>query len=103
MKTNSKFYVVDKSNDALEFVISEKLTDDGVEYKLLRSKNDTWADPVKGEVLVTLIDDGNGYKFKWKQSEKKRIGYDELEHLYLLINHARHREDMSVYNICQYE
>jgi hypothetical protein len=96
------FYVIEQLNQSVEYVITEADTDDGTMYQLYRSLNETWSEDCRGEVLVTMIDDGNGYKFKWKQKEKKRLGYDEIEHLYLLIDYVRRIEGKTLYNICQY-
>lgn len=96
------YYVIETLGQSIEYVITEVETDDGTMYQLHRSLNDTWSEDSKGEVLVTMINDGNGYKFKWKQHEKKRLGYDEIEHLYLLIDYVRRIEGRTMYNICQY-
>jgi hypothetical protein len=96
------YYVIETLGQSVEYIITEADTDDGVMYQLHRSLNETWSEDCQGEVLVTMIDDGNGYKFKWKQKEKKRLGYDEIEHLYILINHVRRADDPTNYNICQY-
>lgn len=97
------FYVIDTLEQSVEYIITEADTDDGTMYQLHRSLNDTWSEDCQGEVLVTMINDGNGYKFKYKHAEKKRLGYDEIEHVYLLINHVRLRENAATYNVCQYE
>jgi hypothetical protein len=96
------YYVIETLGQSVEYIITEADTDDGVMYQLHRSLNETWSEDCQGEVVVTMIDDGNGYKFKWKQKEKKRLGYDEIEHLYILINHVRRADDPTNYNICQY-
>ena len=97
------YYVIEQLGQSVEYIITEADTDDGMMYQLHRSLNETWSEDYQGEVVVTMIDDGNGYKFKWKQKEKKRLGYDEIEHLYILINHVRRADDQIYYNICQYE
>ena len=96
------YYVIETLGQSVEYIITEVETDDGTMYQLHRSLNDTWSEDCKGEVLVTMINDGNGYKFKYKHAEKKRLGYDEIEYLYILINHVRKVEGQTYYNICQY-
>lgn len=96
------FYVIEQLNQSVEYVITEADTDDGTMYQLHRSLNETWSEDSKGELLVTMINDGNGYKFKYKHAEKKRLGYDEIEQLYLLIDYVRRIEGRTMYNICQY-
>ena len=95
-------YVIERLGQSVEYIITETDTDDGTMYQLHRSLNNTWSKDCQGEILVTMINDGNGYKFKWKQEERKRLGYDEIEHLYLLIDYVRRIEGRTVYNVCQY-
>jgi hypothetical protein len=98
------YYVIDTLEQSVEYIITETNTDDGTMYQLYRSMNSaTWSEDSKGELLITMINDGNGYKFKWKQHEKKRLGYDEIEHLYILMYHVRRIEGQTKYNVCQYE
>ena len=99
----SAYYVIDKLNHGLEYIITEVETDEGTMYQLHRSMNETWSEDAQGELLVTMVNDGNGYKFQYKHAEKKRLGYDEIEHLYLLINHVRKTEGRIVYDVVQYE
>mgnify|MGYP000099859759 FL=1 len=97
------YYVIDSLQQDVEYIITEADTDNGTLYQLWRSMGSIWSEDTKGELLVSLQNDGNGYNFKFKPREKKRIDYDEIEWLYLLINHVR-KEDplMAVYNVCQY-
>ena len=96
------YYVIETLGQSVEYIITETDTDDGMMYQLHRSLNETWSEDCQGELLITMINDGDGYKFKWKQNEKKRLGYDEIEHLYLLINHVRRAEGKTDYDVCQY-
>ena len=96
------YYVIEQLGQSVEYVITEVDTDDGTMYQLYRSLNETWSEDSKGELLVTMINDGNGYKFKYKHAEKKRLGYDEIEHLYLLTDYVRRMEGQTMYNVCQY-
>lgn len=97
------YYVIDSLQQDVEYIITEDDTDNGTLYQLWRSMSSTWSEDTKGELLVSIENDGNGYNFKFKPREKKRIDYDEIEWLYVLINHVR-KEDpsMTVYNVCQY-
>jgi hypothetical protein len=97
------FYIVDSLQQDVEFVITEADTDNGTLYNIWRSTGSQWSEDVKGELLVSLEDDGNGFKFKFKPREKKRIDYDEIEWLYVLLNHVRlQSKDVTIYNVCQY-
>jgi hypothetical protein len=97
------YYVIDALQQDIEFVITEADTDNGTLYQLWRSMGSTWSEEAKGELLVSLENDGNGFKYKFKPREKKRIDYDEIEWLYLLIDFVRKKDNLrSIYNICQY-
>ena len=97
------YYVIDSLQQDVEYVITEADTDDGTLYNIWRSTGSQWSEDVKGELLASLEDDGNGFKFKFKSREKKRIDYDEIEWLYILINYVRLQgKDVTIYNVCQY-
>ena len=97
------YYVIDALQQDVEFVITEVETDNGTLHQLWRSMGSTWSKEAKGELLVSLENDGNGFKYKFKPREKKRIEYDEIEWLYLLIDFVRKQDNSrSIYNICQY-
>jgi zona occludens toxin (predicted ATPase) len=97
------YYVIDALQQDVEYVITETETDNGTLHQLWRSMGSTWSEDVKGELLVSLENDGNGFKYKFKPREKKRIDYDEIEWLYLLIDFVRKQDNSrSIYNICQY-
>ena len=97
------YYVIDALQQDVEYVITEADTDNGTLYQLWRSMGSTWSEEAKGELLVSLENDGNGFEYKFKPREKKRIDYDEIEWLYLLIDFVRKQDNSrSIYNICQY-
>jgi hypothetical protein len=97
------YYVIDALQQDVEYVITETETDNGTLHQLWRSMGSTWSEDVKGELLVSLENDGNGFKYKFKPREKKRIDYDEIEWLYLLIDFVRKQDNSrSIYNVCQY-
>jgi hypothetical protein len=99
----NNYYVIEQLGQNVEYIITEGDTDDGVMYQLHRSLNETWSEDSKGELLVSLENDGNGFKYKFKPREKKRVDYDEIEWLYLLIDFVRKQDSLrSIYNVCQY-
>jgi hypothetical protein len=104
LKFMRNYYVIDALQQDVEFVITEADTDDGTLYQLWRSMSSTWSEANKGELLMSLTNDGNGFKYHFKPREKKRLDYDELEWLYILLKHVRKdNSSMIVYNICRYE
>lgn len=100
---NKKFYVIEAEEDALDYVISVEETDKGVKYTLRRSKSGHWSEHCRNEELISMLDDGNGYKFNFVPREKKRYDYEEMEYVYLIIDFIRRQDKPIIYNVCRYE
>ena len=100
---SKNYYVIDSLQHDLEYIITEDHTDEGTEYRLFRSMASQWSENAKGELLVALTDDGDGYQFKFKPREKKRLDYDEIEWVYLLTDFIRRQDNPIIYNVVQYE
>ena len=77
-----KYLILDEAGVNYFNIIVEE-TDKGVKTSIFASESGEWALHYKGELLASMIDDGNGVKFGKKI---KRVGYDEMEHIRLLIN-----------------
>lgn len=100
----SKFYVISKLEHNVEYIISVELIDEGIQYLLFRSMNDNWSEDVKGELLIKVISDGNGYKINHKTREKKHLDYDEAVHLSLLLQFiGRQENNLTLFDVMQYE
>jgi hypothetical protein len=54
------------------------------QYKLFYSNAEHWTH--KGELVLGLEDDGEGYKLIKPLDEKNRIDYSEAEELYILLS-----------------
>lgn len=63
-------------------------------HSLYYSNGDQWNEHVKGDIAMTIEDDGNGLKVKF--NEKGRIDYSEAEKLCILLKLINHP---SVYEI----
>jgi hypothetical protein len=61
----------------------------GTKLSLFTSNNELWTSHHREQLLLEMIDDGNGVKFSKKN---KKMGYDELEVLRILIN-FNHKND----------
>jgi hypothetical protein len=78
-----KFIVLSKESE-YEYDITVEKTDGGVLTTLFRSSSTIWSDSVKGEEILSMLNDGNGVKFNNKIG--KKLPYDELSELRLLLN-----------------
>lgn len=63
MKT---YQIIDKNTNITEHIIKYDIADkDGNEvYELWYSNNGHWSEGTAGKLNLTMIDDGNGFKFK---------------------------------------
>lgn len=53
-------------------------------YTLYRSNEETWYPNVKGEVIMQMVNTGNGFKFT-NQKKKNWLEYDEAVYMYILL------------------
>ena len=58
-------------------------TSEGVWHILKRSHGEGWYEHVRGEVLYSILDDGNGFKFD--QKIKKNLDYHEAFSLSVIL------------------
>ena len=93
----TKYYVTNQK-DNVEYIITEVEVATGVEFSLFRSNSDEWSDHVKNELVVSIIDTGNGFVFSNKLS--KTLDYSEAAELLILLT-AMSKVDnlMEVYKI----
>lgn len=84
------------THSSLDYVIIKNVKKNKKVYKLKRSMGDVWNSSVKGELLLTLTDNGNGFKVKHgftpRFSEVARtthvlnLGYDEFFEFKILLD-----------------
>jgi hypothetical protein len=80
MEKEPAYYVKFKDNDNIEVVI--KPTFDG--YVMHHSTSEQWSPPMRGEEIMRVSDNGDGFIFKWKET-RKRGQYDYSQASYLAI------------------
>lgn len=78
-----KYFVFDEKS-VLDFNIVVEKTKDGVKYSLFRSKLDHWSSKSRGELCLTLIDDGNGIIIN--DPIKERMSYQVFAEFYILMS-----------------
>jgi len=81
----SKTYHIGDREEKLDhdYTIVVTENDNNTTYVLSRSESSHWSEHARGEELLTLVDDGNGYKFKEKIG--RAVDYAQFAELYILI------------------
>ena len=77
-----KFMVFDQEN-VHEYNILVEETDKGVEYSLFMSDGEQWEEHAKGELILSMINNGDGVIFSKKL---KKLDYGDLFAVRLLLN-----------------
>ena len=80
--SRKKFMVFDKDN-VHEYNIVVTETSEGVDYSLFRSENEQWNLNCKGELVLSMFNDGNGLIFN---KRIKKIDYGISFAIRLLLN-----------------
>lgn len=87
--------VINTEENDLEYVIQVNDTDKGTEYVLSRSGSGCWTEQCRHEVVLTLLDDGNGVRVTPKIG--KQLDYAQLSQLQLLLQFISKHEDSKKY------
>lgn len=83
--------VINTEENDLEYVIDVVDTIKGTEYVLSRSGSSCWSEHAKHEIVLTLLDDGNGVKVQPKIG--KHLNYADFSQLQLLLRFISEYED----------
>lgn len=85
MTQNKLYLVLNPEKDNVEYTIFVPGDEDI--YVLRRSSDDCWSEHVRDEVVLTILNSGNGYKIKWEEASKsKLIDYSQAVELTILLN-----------------
>lgn len=79
-----QYLIINTSNDDIEYrirVISDSI---GTSYMMYRSKSVVWSEHVRETLVLSITDDGNGFKVEPKLG--KKLDYDVFTELYLLMS-----------------
>jgi len=80
-----------------EYDIIKTMNDEGnEEITMFRSFNDVWADGKKGEEVIKIIDDGDGYKFP-KKLFTSDVDYCLAAELYIIMTFINKTERMPLF------
>jgi hypothetical protein len=95
---NKLYLVLDQKNDNVEYTIH--VPEDEDIYVLRRSSSSTWSEDVRDEVILTILDSGNGLKLKWETKPNKVLDYSQVVELTIMLNFVNNVSRMpNKYNI----
>jgi hypothetical protein len=86
MSSKLKIYNIGdkKSKINSEYIMNVAEKENGAtEYTLCRSHSDCWSEPCRGEKILSLVDDGNGYNLD--RSLGKKVAYDVMAEFYIML------------------
>ena len=85
MTQNKVYLVLNAEKDTVDYTIFVPGDEDI--YVLRRSSDTQWSEHVRDEVVLTILNSGDGYKIKWEESSKsKLIDYSQAVELTILLN-----------------
>ena len=84
-----RHYIMDTADDSIKYYI-DQFVDDQAGHDVCRlsySYSECWNEPVRGKTILTVTNDGNGFKIKWEEKpEKNRLDYSQMRELQLVLN-----------------
>lgn len=85
LSKNKLFLVLGKDGHDVEYTIHVPADEDI--YVMRRSNSATWSDHVRDEVILTVLNSGDGYKIKWEnKSNSKLLDYSQVVELTIMLN-----------------
>jgi hypothetical protein len=84
-----RHYIIDTTDDSVKYYL-DRFVDDQTGHDVCRlsySKSDCWSDHVRDNTILTVINDGNGFKIKWEEKPKKSyLDYSQMRELQLVLS-----------------
>lgn len=84
LENDKLFLVLDETGHSVEYTIEAPSEEDV--YFMRRSRNNCWSDHVKGELILTVFDSGEGFRFKWESGKNKVLDYAQTVELNIMLN-----------------
>lgn len=78
-----------------DYDVSVELTDAGTLYTMHYSRNHYWDERLRGEKIMTILDDGDGFIVNPKFS--KTMDYAEMAELFAMLSFINSQERMGLY------
>jgi len=91
------FQIVDTAGDGYshDYDVSVEITDAGIVYTMSYSMNHYWNENRRGEKIMTVTDDGDGYVVNPKFS--KAMDYAEMAELFAMLSFINSQEKYGLY------
>ena len=86
MSSKLKIYNIGEKKSKInsEYVMNVAEKENGAtEYTLCRSHSDCWSKHCQGDIILSIVDDGNGYTLD--RSLDKKVGYDVMAEFYIML------------------
>lgn len=84
-----RHYILDTTDDSIKYHL-DQFVDDQTGYDVCRlsySNSNDWSEHVRGVTILTVTNDGNGFKIKWEEKPKKNyLDYSQMRELQLVLS-----------------
>jgi len=78
-----------------DYDVTMELTDAGTVYTMYYSRNHYWDERLRGQKIMTVIDDGNGYVISPRPG--KNLDYAEAAELFAMLSFISSQERLGLY------
>jgi hypothetical protein len=78
------FLVLDETGHNVEYTIEMPSEEDA--YFMRRSRSECWSESARGELILTVLDSGEGYRIKWETKPNKTLDYAQTVELTIMLN-----------------
>jgi len=92
------FIIMDTANEdgySHDYDVTVELTDEGTLYTMYYSRNHYWNEDLRGEQIMSILDDGDGYTVNPKFG--KNMDYAEMAELFAMLSFINSQEQYGLY------
>lgn len=83
---------MDTADDSIKYYLDQFVDDQTGHdvWRLSYSNSNDWSEVIRGQTILTVTNDGNGFKLKWEEKpEKNRLDYSQMRELQLVLTHIQ--------------
>jgi hypothetical protein len=83
-----RHYIIDTTDDSVQYYLDQFVDDQTGHdvYRLSYSKSEHWSDHVRDTTILTVTNDGNGFKIKWEEKPGKNyLDYSQMRELQMVL------------------
>ena len=96
--SNSTFLIMDTAGEdgySHDYDVTIDKTDLGIVYTMYYSRNHYWDESLRGQKIMTILDDGDGYTVNPKFN--KAMDYAEMAELFAMLSFINSQEKYGLY------